>query len=168
MKEVDDSESQEPRVSYVKARSQALRLIKFRPRSEAELKKRLQLKGFGPSIIEPLLAELKRIMLIDDATFSRYLVTGKMLSKPMGKRGLLRTLTAKGVDPCVGVRAVEQAWKESDELTVARCLARGRMSHLEGLSSEARERRLFGFLSRRGFSSDVVYKVVREFSHAVS
>ena len=44
----------------------------------------------------------------------------------------------------------------------AREAAGRRVAALQGLSRQAAERRLFGFLSLRGFSSDVVWKVVRE------
>ena len=57
--------------SLERARSHALRLLKFRPRSEAELRRRLIQKGFSSSVAEALLAEMKRQGLLNDSKFAR-------------------------------------------------------------------------------------------------
>lgn len=148
--------------SLAKARACALRLIKFRPRSEAELKSRLSREGFGAATIEALLAELKRKDFVNDEKFARYFATQRMTYKPMGRRALAADLKSRGVDPQWIEQALNEATEGRDELEVARALAQSRLSHIKGLSSEAAQRRLFGFLSRRGFSADVTYRVVRE------
>jgi len=55
---------------------------------------------------------------------------------------------------------VETAGK--DETTVVRELAQKKFSSMKGLEPAAAERRLIGFLARRGFSANVVYRVARE------
>lgn len=145
-----------------KARASALLLLKFRPRSEAELTARLARKGFDRSAIERVIAQLKRSGLLDDAKFARYLATQQMLNRPVGKRALADSLRAKGIDPATAASAIAQATEGVDELKTARQLAQERLSKMPGLSSDVLRRRLFGFLSRRGFSSEVVYRVVRE------
>ncbi len=145
-----------------KAKLQALRLLKVRPRSEQELRKRLLGKGFGPADVEALLEQLKRKELINDVKFARYFATQKMLSKPVGRRLLNNSLRAKGISPEIAAGAVEKATEGIEEIEVARQLALGRLSSIRGLDRPAAQRRLFGFLSRRGFSSEVVYRVVRE------
>ena len=150
--------------STAKAKEAALRLIKFRPRSEAELAARLHQKGFSESAIVVTVEELKGKGLVNDEKFSQYLVTGKLLSKPVGKRGLLKELALKGIDDSLAARAVQKAYAQIDELELAKTAALSRMQRLQGLGKEAMSRRLFGFLSRRGFSSETVYRVVRELS----
>ena len=148
--------------SLEKARAQGLRLVKFRPRSEAELRRRLLEKGHGDPTIEQVISEFKKQDLINDAKFARYFANQRMMLKPMGRQGLKRELKAKGVDLSLAALAVEEAAGETSEIDRARELARGRMGTLRGLGKEASQRRLLGFLSRRGFSSDVIYRVVRE------
>lgn len=145
-----------------KARSKGLGLIQFRPRSENELRQRLLRSGTNPANVEKLLAEFKRKGLLDDTRFSTYFATGRMMEKPEGRRLLLSRLKAKGVDQAVAGRAVEAAMEGRSELDLARELGVARLGRFKGLNPPVRQRRLFGFLSRRGFASDIVYQVVRE------
>ncbi len=113
-------------------------------------------------MIEKLVAEFKQKDLLNDAKFARYFAAQQMVMKPAGRRALMAKLKAKGLDSSLSAQAVEAAADGKDELTMARELAESRITSLKGLKPDAAQRRLFGFLSRRGFSSDVVYKVVRE------
>ena len=148
--------------SLEKARACALRLIKFRPRSEAELKTRLGREGFSASTIDTLLAELKRKDFVNDAKFARYFATQRMTMKPMSRRALAADLKSRGIEFQWIEQALNEATEGTDELETARALAQSRSSHLKGLKPEAAKRRLFGFLSRRGFSSDIAYRVIRD------
>ena len=89
-------------------------------------------------------------------------VEQRMHSRPVGRRMILAELRAKGVQPELAGRAVETGTEGQDELTLAQALAAKRAGQLKGLPREAASRRLFGYLSRRGFSSDIIYKVVME------
>ena len=146
-----------------KIKDQALLLLKFRPRSEREMRERLLRKKWPPETVEALLEEFKKKGLIDDIRFARYFSTQQLLSKPVGRRLLLNSLKARGVDSDVASSEVERACEGKEEVEMAREVARSRLPSLKGLNQQAAQRRLFGFLSRRGFSSDVVYRVVREF-----
>lgn len=148
--------------SVSEARTAALRLLKFRPRSEAELKGRLEEKGFAEPAVLQVIADLRRSGLVGDARFARYFAGQQAASKPVGRRLLLDRLRVKGIDPKLAEEAVQEATAGKDELERAREAASKRAPALGKLPREAARRRLFGFLSRRGFSSDVVYKVVKE------
>ncbi len=143
------------------ARSAALRLLKFRPRSEAELKGRLAEKGFGDETVQAVVEEMRRTGLVGDARFARYAAT-QAAAKPVGRRLILNRLRGKGIAPEMAEEAVQAATQGKDELERAREAAGRRVAALQGLSRQAAGRRLFGYLSRRGFSSDVIWKVVRE------
>ena len=148
--------------SLEKARAHGLLLLKFRPRSEAEFRSRLSQRGYSPATVEALVEEFKRKDLIDDAKFARYFATQRMTARPSGRRALMSDLKAKGLDPDLATKAVEEATEGRGDLEVARELAKRRLPILKSLDRAAIQRRLFGYLSRRGFSSDVVYRVVRE------
>ena len=148
--------------SLERARAQALLLLKFQPRSESELRRRLTSKRVSPAVIDSLLEELKKKDLINDEKFARYFAGERMESKPMSRRALVMNLKTKGISSDVAAHAVQEAVGEQDEFQTARDLALRRVSSLKGVGKEALQRRLAGFLGRRGFSSEVVYKVVRE------
>ena len=148
--------------SVAKARAQALRLLKFRARSETELKERLAGKGCSPVVIETILNEYKKKNFVNDEKYARYFAAQQMASKPQGKRAILQKLKSKGIVGPAACEAVDKATEEKSELEVAREIAQERFLHFRGLDLPAQQRRLFGFLSRRGFPSDVVYRVVKE------
>ncbi|MBI3318574.1 MAG: regulatory protein RecX [Candidatus Omnitrophica bacterium] len=153
-----------PDTSLEKARASGLRLVKFRPRSESEFRQRLSRKGFGSETVLAVVEEFKRRDLLNDEKFARLFASHQMAHKPMGRAGLLTLLKAKGVEGGLAGAAVSQAAGEEDEFALARELAAKRVAATRGVKPDALKRRLFGFLSRRGFSSEVVYKVLREVS----
>jgi regulatory protein len=143
-------------------RSQALRLIKFRPRTESELRQRLSRKGIPEEEIQNLLREFRQKGLVDDAQFARLFVTQRVLSKPVGRRMLMTQLRSKGVAAELAEGTVAREMEGQDERTLARGLAEERAGRMRGLSREAFNRRMFGFLRRRGFSGEIIHPVIRD------
>ena len=143
-------------------RASALRLLKFRPRSEQELHERLIRKGVAEPEVRKVVEDLRKKGFVDDVRFARLFVSRQMHSKPIGRRMLLSRLKARGIAPEVAQGALEQGAPGPDDLELARQAAGPRMERMRDLPRETADRRLFGFLSRRGFSSEVVYQVIRE------
>ena len=136
--------------------------LKFRPRTESEMKMRLSKLGFSAETVEQVLADFKAKGLVNDEKFARYFAEREMSAKPSGRRAIIANLKAKGVPAEMAVQAAEQVSEGKGDLEVARELAHKKVSSFRGLEPEVVRRRLFGFLGRRGFPADVVYKVVRE------
>jgi regulatory protein len=145
-----------------KARTKALRLLQIRPRTKAELCRRLAQDGFGETIQHAVVQELERKGLVDDVKFARYYATQAALTPSKGPRAILKRLVALGVDRRVALEAVQAALGHEEELKQARALAIKHGVHLKGLDRSVIRRRLFGLLIRRGFSSEVAMKVVHE------
>ncbi|MBI4227312.1 MAG: regulatory protein RecX [Candidatus Omnitrophica bacterium] len=144
------------------ARAAADRLIRFRPRSEQELRARLRQKGFDPAAIDTVVQSLARQDLLDDRKFARYVATSRLMARPMGLRALREELRRKGVAAETAAQAVTAASADYDEFEAARALALRRLAQLRGVPPAAVQRRLAGLLQRRGFPGDVVFRVVKE------
>jgi regulatory protein len=143
------------------ARACALRLIKFRPRSEREIRDKLALKNYAGPVIEETIGFLKRSRLIDDDMFARAWVEGRV-RRPLGRERLRRELEAKGVSRQHIEAALEDAFKNIDEKEVVRGLIRHRMEQMTGLESEQVKARLFGYLVRRGYPQHLVIETIIE------
>lgn len=143
-------------------RAYAQRLLRVRPRSEKEFIQRLRLKGFPEPEIQALVSEFQRQGILNDAGFSRYFAQAQMTARPVARRQIVGRLRAKGISEREAAAAVEAAAEGVSDLDRARALAGRRTGSLDRLPKEAAQRRLFGFLSRRGFSPEVVERVVRE------
>lgn len=145
------------------AREAALRLLAVRPRSAAELARRLRMKGYEPEIGEEVIARLRDLGMIDDAAFAGTLVRDRVRLKPQGARRLANELRAKGVDDETARAAIREtmAGEQTDERELARRAAEKWRPRAGEEPARAR-RRLHGYLARRGFDSDVIREVLDE------
>jgi regulatory protein len=73
-------------------------------------------------------------------------------------------LRKSGVDPETARRAVEEGFAERSELDDALSLAARRYNKH---GSDAEARRVYGFLTRRGYSAEVCAEVARRYREAV-
>lgn len=141
-----------------KVLEKALRYLSFRNRSVKELQTFLLGKGYDSQVVFRTLTRLEEVGLLDDRAFAKAWVEGRAKTKGMGGRLLEQELRQKGVKKEIIREAVEGLGDEEER---ALSLARARAERLKGLDNETAKRRLAGFLRRRGFSSDVVYEIVR-------
>ena len=145
------------------AREAALRLLAVRPRSAAELARRLRMKGYEPEIGEEVIARLREMGMIDDAAFAGTLVRDRVRLRPQGARRLANELRARGVDDETARAAIRETMEgeETDERELARRAA-GKWRPRPGEEPARARRRLHGFLARRGFDSEVIREVLDE------
>lgn len=144
-----------------KAKGYALRLLKLRPRSRAELGRKMAGKGYERPAIDDVLDELTRLGFIDDAAFAKAWLQYR-LNKPMGFRRVERELIDKGI-PKDMIRGHWDEVKASyDELETVRTLARKRARQYNNVDPLKRKKRVMDYLARRGFQLDIIMKVIRE------
>jgi len=153
-----------------RTRQAALHLLSYGPRTEQELRVRLRSQGFPHASVEWCLRVLEEQGLIDDHTFAAAFVRSRIRLRPRGRFRLTQELRQKGVSAEVAEQAIEQAFssEETSEQDLACAAARGWLDRqgptlVESLAGTDRSkerdrarRRLHAFLSRRGFSSDVI------------
>jgi len=144
-----------------KARAYAFLLLKFRLRSENELKVRLKQKGFSEQITADTVNFLKDREFIDDRVFARGWVAGR-LKRPLGLSKIRQELLAKGLDKEIIREALDQAGQNFPESQVVNQLAQQRFSKLKGVPPLKAKARLYGYLMRRGFSSDIIREAIKE------
>lgn len=138
-----------------KALEASLRLLKFRPRSEYELRSRLSRK-FPKELVEKALAALRERGLIDDRLFARYWVENRREFKPSGFKKLLYELRSKGVS-LETIKEVLESLDFEEEAYRAALRKAQRWRTLDELSFK---KKMADFLSRQGFSFEIIEKVV--------
>ena len=134
-----------------KATSQALRFLSYRPRSESEVKRRLQAK-FSGQVAESVAQRLKELGLLDDASFAREWTRSRVSHRPRSAAVIRRELLGKGVDRDTAQAAVESL---DDEDSAYRAGLRAAAS-LADTDHITFRRRLQGYLYRRGFSGPII------------
>jgi regulatory protein len=144
-----------------KARAYAFLLLKYRLRSENELKTRLRQKGFSPELAESTASFLKDRKFIDDRVFARGWVSSR-LKRPWGKRKIQLELMQKGVAAEIIQEALAWAGQDYSESQTVSKLAKQRFSKLQSIDPLKAKMRVYGYLMRRGFSPDLVQDAIRK------
>jgi regulatory protein len=135
----------------------AYHYLSYRPRSEAELRERLQRRGFPAEHIEKTLVKLHEQGLIDDLSFAKFWAENRATFRPRS-RGMTRSeLRRKGV----AEEVISQAVSEIDELESAYRAANAKLRLLSRLDYPEFRQRLGEFLRRRGFTYNIISQTVR-------
>ena len=146
------------------AASVALRLLRYRPRSEHELRQRLLEKEHSAEDVSEALDRIRAWGLINDADFAAEWVRGRRRRRGKSRGALERELRDKGVaeahiaEAVAGIDASEDRGQAA-ELVRAR-LARRPRTVGGDKADEGERRRLVGYLSRRGYPTGLALSVV--------
>lgn len=143
-----------------RALQQAFNYLSYRPRSKQEMQRYLSQKGHASETIEEVLRKLVDYHYVDDQVFAVGWVENRQRFRPTGPHLLRAELRQKGVDRTLADQAIADV--VDDEKALALEAATKRAGSLKGADYPEFSRKLGGFLSRRGFSGDVVWEVVRE------
>ncbi len=139
-----------------------LRLLRYRPRSCAEVQTRLEKLGFPQHEIEEAIDRGKESGLLDDRLFAKLWVEDRLAHHPLSRRALIRELEEKGIAAETISQVMDDLYPTRDEPKIALDLARTRMARYSGINRDARMRRTLNFLLRRGFSISLAREIVKE------
>ena len=154
----------------------AARFLEVRPRSIAEVRRRLRDNGYRDDLVESATARLVDLGMLDDAAFARAWIESRDRARPRGERALRSELQRKGVDATVIAAALEERAvsaaatgsddedaghrpDRADEVAAARLLERRGSSLLREPDPRRRRGRAYALLARNGFPPDVCSSV---------
>jgi regulatory protein len=137
---------------------QALRHLGGRPHSRAEIQRHLISKRFSSEAIDSAIERLQRDGLVDDAEFARFWTENRVEFRPRSTRALRYELRQKGVDGA----DIDAALVEVDDEHSAWAAVQSKLALWQKLPPEEFEKKLFGFLARRGFDFDTARGVLRK------
>ncbi len=137
----------------------AYRLLQYRDRSERELRERLERKGYAADELDGVVESLKAQGFVDDRRLAAFLRRQAVEAKHLGRRGTAQFLLRRGIPPDM---VSEVAGSDEDYLDSAVNLLRKKTKKaFRDLHDEAEKRRLWGALSRRGFSSEMIRQAMK-------
>ena len=139
-------------------RKKAMDLLLYRDRTEQELRERLQEAGFSVEETQDALDYVSSFGYLNDRRYAENYVYSKRDRE--SRRQIRRELEEKGVaDRYVEEALAQLPEDETDQIYALVCRRAGNPRRLE----EKELRRLFGYLSRRGFASGEIWKAVQKF-----
>lgn len=142
------------------ARQILLRRLEAAPRTRAELAGDLRKRGVPDDVAESVLDRFTDVGLIDDDAFAEAWVASRLRSKGLAPRALSQELRRKGVSPDVVSAAIDTLDDDQIEAAARRLVQRKVRSAT--VDRDVLARRLFSMLARKGYSSDLSLRVIRE------
>ena len=138
-----------------------VRLLARRARSSDELRAELTALEHDPHEIEDVIAEFEASLYLDDDGLARNLAAKLRETKRASRAQIRRKLRERKLPDT----AIEEALGELDddeEFALLRETAAQRAEKLTGLDRQTAERRLLGFLARRGWSGEPASRAARD------
>lgn len=135
-----------------------LRLLALRPRSEFEIRSRLERKKFSKKDIGQILKKLKSGNLVNDRYFAGAWVRNRAILKPEGKRLLSLELRQKGIAREIIDEVLN--FNEDTELELARQALAAKKRIYADLDPIRKKQKSLAFLARRGFSYPISLKAL--------
>lgn len=136
----------------------ALRFLEYRPRTEREIRVKLQQKGVELQIAEAVVLRLRNSGMVRDEVFAQAWVESRNAFRPRSQRLVRHELRSKGIDDSLIDKAL-QGSAEDEEL--AQRAADKQMRRYSSLEWKEFQTKMTAFLARKGFSYDVISATVR-------
>jgi regulatory protein len=145
-------------LSVVHCFNTAYRYLGYRPRSEAEMRERLQQRGFEDSQIEIVINKLKEQNLLDDTAFARFWKDNRETFRPRSQRLTRLELKKKGVADEI----IDEVVSQADDIDSAYQAALRKAPNLPHQEYGVFRRRLGDYLKRRGFSYPIINQTIKK------
>jgi regulatory protein len=143
-----------------RARNVLLHQLARSAKSTHQLRQILEKREIPSEIAERVLERFTEVGLIDDAAYAETIVNSRRNFKGLAKSAIKRELAEKGVSAQLVEQAVDGITTE-DDLESAKQLAARRIRQMQTLETDVRQRRLAGYLGRKGYPSNVVFAAIR-------
>lgn len=140
------------------AMERALKFLSYRPRSRQEIVNYFKKKEIGAETQKAVFAKLDHLGLIDDEAFARWWVGQRTTFRPRGQYVIKRELLGKGVAREIVEKALGERGGQEEEL--AQKLLLKKLPRLKDLPPLELRKKLYELLGRRGFSFEIIEKVV--------
>jgi regulatory protein len=139
------------------AYQRAVKLIGHRVRSEDEIRQNLDKHQVSPKVIEGVIRRLRRIGLVDDMNFAESWIENRNEFRPRSHRMLTYELRQKGIADEVIVEILDST--PPDEALALKAAQKNARKYKD-LEWHDFRKKLSGFLTRRGFSYNIISPIV--------
>jgi regulatory protein len=147
----------------------ALAALGRRMMTVAQMKKQLQTRAeegeAGEAAVEAVLIKLKEHGYLNDVEYAASYTRLRMENEKFGQRRVRQDLMQKGIHGETIAKTLEAGYEEVDEEQLARkFLARKRVKQPEGPDAQKQIARILRLMIRGGFSTTVIFKILRNWN----
>jgi len=149
-----------PDEDFKQARAIAYRYLSHRDRSTRETADHLRKKGLDDAVVQETLRYLKEANYLDDRRFAEHWARTRAENKQFGKYRLRQELIGKGLSKDIIEETLDTLFETVQEIDLARAVVEKKLPSMQDLPADKRKNRLIGLLQRKGFSLDIIYKIL--------
>jgi regulatory protein len=140
----------------------ALRFLAVRARSVKEIRAKLADKGVDVPVLEKVIEKLLDLNYLDDAEFAGQWTRHLAFNLLYGDRRIEASLREKGIPDEIIRKAISDNREELGEKAALRRVLNKKIKGLEAGNLDRKQRaRLARMLAGRGFSTSLIYEVLR-------
>ncbi len=153
-------------ITFEDAREIALKYVGYAARSESEIRQRLRKACAVDMVIEAVLADFRIRGWVDDAEFAKRWVEDRADRKLYGKARLANELQKRGLAKEYVTAALLDVDTDSEIARAKAALASKTKNYCHSVNeiqfTAQEKQKLSGFLMRRGFSFQIITKVLKQ------
>lgn len=145
-----------------------IRFVSYRPRSRKEIDDFIKRKLAGshttaPLVLHQIANRLTELGYLNDRSFAAWWVSQRTGRKSKGAKAIRQELEQKGIAPDIIDEAITTIMRDDrSELTLAREALTKKRNVWRTYSIPQQKQKFAQYLLRRGFSSEIVWRVVDE------
>lgn len=144
----------------VRARDHALRLLPTQSYTKEQMIGALERAGYCDYAVNESIANLEQLGYIKGERYAKNWVKNRLRTRPTSRRAMKRELCGKGIDKSTAQQVLAEI-DDADETLLALRLATKQATRYKSLTPNVAKRRLYAFLTRRGFDHDTIGHVMR-------
>jgi len=148
--------------NIVAVKQQAWRFLARREHSTKELSDKLLHKNFSPADVKFIIEDLINKDYLNNTRFARQLINEEITLKRNGPRLIKANLLKKGIDMSVTDELLAEIYPENRQSENCHWLAGKKLNSLVQLEPEKQKKRLADFLNRKGFTWEIISRVIGE------
>lgn len=142
----------------LKAKDHAIRFLGNRPRSQSEIRQKLQQQQYPPIIIDTVLTYLQTQGYVDDLAFAQYWISNRTTFRPRSIMALRAELRSKGV----AYEVIDEALTDFENRTAALLAVRQKLHSFRSPDPQTFRQKMLSFLARRGFDYETALAVIQQ------
>ena len=133
----------------------------YQDRCHKEVEQKMKEYKLIPEARELILLDLMKDNFLNEERFAKSFARGKFRIKNWGKQRIVRELKFKDISTYNIKSALKEIDDEEYHTTIYR-ITENRNAVISESNIHKRKQKLIGFLMRKGFESELIYKVVNE------
>ncbi len=148
-----------PTAAYLRA----LRWLTARELSEAQVRERLEVRGYSSTAASAAIRRLKDERTLDDVRAATAVARAEAKVRRHGPQRVIGKLLSMGIDRDLAREIVRDLFGDDDEAAmIERALDRRLRGKPERLADANERRKLLAYLVRQGFSTSTASRLIRE------